>query len=97
MWLKQLRVLNFKNYLEADLEFAPQANAITGKNGAGKTNIIDAIHYLSLCKSYFNPIDSQQIKIGENWFMRSEEHTSELQSRFDRVCRLIIEKIHNTT
>lgn len=69
MWLKQLRVLNFKNYLEADLEFAPQANAITGKNGAGKTNIIDAIHYLSLCKSYFNPIDSQQIKIGENWFM----------------------------
>lgn len=69
MWLKQLRVFNFKNYPEAELNFLPQANAITGQNGAGKTNILDAIHYLSLCKSYFNPIDSQQIKTGENWFM----------------------------
>jgi DNA replication and repair protein RecF len=40
-----------------------------GNNGAGKTNLLDAVHYLSLCKSYFNPIDSQQIKQGADFFM----------------------------
>lgn len=69
MWLKQLTILNFKNYLESHLEFSPNANAFTGQNGAGKTNILDAIHYLSLCKSFFNPVDSQQIKVGQDWFM----------------------------
>ncbi len=69
MWLKQLSLLNFKNYPEASLTFSPSVNAFTGANGAGKTNLLDAIHYLSLCKSYFNPIDSQQIKQGQDWFM----------------------------
>src|SRR5690606_21440840 len=69
MWLKQLSLLNFKNYSEASLAFASGVNAFTGPNGAGKTNLLDAIHYLSLCKSYFNPIDSQQIKRGQDWFM----------------------------
>lgn len=76
MWLKHLSVLNFKNYTESSLEFLPATNAFTGQNGAGKTNLLDAIHYLSLCKSYFNPIDSQHIKKGEDWFM--------LQGDFDR-------------
>ncbi len=69
MWLKQLSLLNFKNYAESTLTFLPEVNAFTGDNGAGKTNLLDAIHYLSLCKSYFNPIDSQHIKKGEEWFM----------------------------
>lgn len=69
MWLKQLTVLNFKNYTESSLEFLPQVNAFAGANGAGKTNLLDAIHYLALCKSYFNPIDSQHIKRGFDWFM----------------------------
>ncbi len=76
MWLKQLTVLNFKNYSESTLDFLPEVNAFTGPNGAGKTNLLDAIHYLSLCKSYFNPIDSQHIKSGEEWFM--------VQGDFDR-------------
>lgn len=69
MWLKQLSVLNFKNYTDSNLSFLPEGNAFTGSNGAGKTNLLDAIHYLSLCKSYFNPIDSQHIKKGEEYFM----------------------------
>lgn len=69
MWLKQLSVFNFKNYSESSLEFLPQINAFAGANGAGKTNLLDAIHYLALCKSYFNPIDSQHIKKGFDWFM----------------------------
>jgi DNA replication and repair protein RecF len=69
MWLQKLSVINFKNYSEAELNFSDTINAFTGNNGAGKTNLLDAIHYLSLCKSYFNPIDSQQIRQGEELFM----------------------------
>src|SRR5690606_19939456 len=76
MWLKHLSVLNFKNYTESSLDFLPETNAFTGQNGSGKTNLLDAIHYLSLCKSYFNPIDSQHIKKGEDWFM--------VQGQFDK-------------
>ncbi|MGZ3753223.1 MAG: DNA replication/repair protein RecF [Mucilaginibacter sp.] len=69
MYLQQLSVINFKNYTEAELTFSEDVNAFTGNNGAGKTNLLDAIHYLSLCKSYFNPIDSQQIKQGADFFI----------------------------
>ncbi len=69
MWLRNLSVFNFKNYDQASLEFLPEVNVMAGNNGSGKTNLLDAIHYLSLCKSYFNPIDSQQIKLGSDWFM----------------------------
>ncbi|OKS88395.1 DNA replication/repair protein RecF [Mucilaginibacter polytrichastri] len=71
MYLQQLSVINFKNYAEARLELSPGVNAFTGNNGAGKTNLLDAIHYLSLCKSYFNPIDTQQIMQGTDVFMVS--------------------------
>ena len=69
MYLKKISLVNFKNYDEAELEFSEGANAFTGNNGTGKTNLLDAIHYLSLCKSYFNPIDSQQIKQGRDLFL----------------------------
>ncbi len=69
MYLNQLSLLNFKNYPEANLSFLPGVNCFVGNNGAGKTNILDAIHYLCLCKSYFNPIDSQQILHEEAFFL----------------------------
>jgi DNA replication and repair protein RecF len=69
MYLQQLSVINFKNYAEAGLTFSEGVNVFTGNNGAGKTNLLDAIHYLSLCKSYFNPVDSQQIKKGTDFFI----------------------------
>ena len=62
MFLKQLSILNFKNYEEAQLELSNKINCFLGNNGEGKTNLLDAIYYLSFCKSYFNPIDSQNIK-----------------------------------
>ena len=61
MYLKKLSVLNFKNYSEAEFELSNHINCFSGNNGEGKTNILDAIHYLSFCKSFFNPIDSQNI------------------------------------
>jgi DNA replication and repair protein RecF len=69
MYLQQLSFINFKNYAEAEISLAEGVNAFVGNNGAGKTNLLDAVHYLSLCKSYFNPIDSQQIKQGADFFM----------------------------
>lgn len=69
MYLENIRLLNFKNYSELELDFSEQINCITGDNGAGKTNLLDAIHYLSLTKSAFNTIDSQNIKKGQDFFM----------------------------
>jgi DNA replication and repair protein RecF len=61
MYLESLSIVNFKNYTQAELEFSPRINCLVGNNGVGKTNILDAIHYLALCKSFFNSIDSQNI------------------------------------
>ncbi|MBK0377828.1 DNA replication/repair protein RecF [Mucilaginibacter segetis] len=69
MYLQQISFINFKNYAEAEIGLSKGVNAFVGNNGAGKTNLLDAIHYLSLCKSYFNPIDSQQIMQGADFFM----------------------------
>lgn len=62
MFLQKLSLANFKNYTEAELEFSDKINCFVGDNGVGKTNILDAIYYLSFCKSYFNQVDSQNIK-----------------------------------
>ena len=69
MYLKSLSVINFKNYDEGEFLFSETVNAFKGNNGAGKTNLLDAIHYLSLCKSFSNPIDSQQIKQEKEFFV----------------------------
>jgi DNA replication and repair protein RecF len=52
-----------------DLGFGPEVNCFIGNNGVGKTNLLDAIHHLSLCKSYFEPIDQHNILHGEEVFM----------------------------
>lgn len=62
MVLEKLSLINFKNYDEVQLEFCKKFNCFVGNNGMGKTNLLDAIHYISFCKSFFNPIDSQNIK-----------------------------------
>jgi DNA replication and repair protein RecF len=62
MRLKSLKLLNFKNIEEARLDFSGKLNCFTGKNGAGKTNLLDAIYYLSSTKSYFNTPDQLNIK-----------------------------------
>ncbi len=68
MFIKDLSLINFKNYNEAKFEFSPQINCLVGDNGSGKTNILDAIYYLGTCKSYFNPIDKHNIRHNELFF-----------------------------
>lgn len=69
MHLQQLTLVNFKNFEEKNFVFNSKINCFTGNNGVGKTNILDAIHYLSYTKSYFNPIASQSIKHTESFFV----------------------------
>jgi DNA replication and repair protein RecF len=69
MYLNKLALTNFKNYLLNELEFSPKINCFVGNNGVGKTNILDAIHYLSLTKSFFNNIDSISVRHGEDYFI----------------------------
>ncbi len=68
MHLERLQLSNFKNYQEVDVSFSHNVNCLVGNNGVGKTNLLDAMYYLSFCKSYFNPIDSQNIRSGADFF-----------------------------
>lgn len=61
MVLESISILNFKNIEVADLALSPKLNCLIGDNGMGKTNLLDAVYYLSFCRSAFNPIDSQII------------------------------------
>ena len=62
MILQELHIIDFKNIREADLTFADKLNCFVGLNGQGKTNLLDAIYYLSFTKSAFNTVDSQNIR-----------------------------------
>ncbi len=68
MYLHELKLSNFKNCESADLVFSEKVNCLVGLNGAGKTNILDAIYYLSFCKSCFNPSDKQNIRHEQDYF-----------------------------
>ena len=68
MYLSNLKLNNFKTYTECDVDFCPNVNCLVGNNGVGKTNLLDAIYYLSFCKSYFNSIDTMNIRVGEEYF-----------------------------
>lgn len=69
MFLRELNILNYKNIREASLHFSDKLNCFIGLNGQGKTNILDAIYYLSFTKSAYNTIDSQNIMHGEELAM----------------------------
>lgn len=76
MILKHLSILNFKNIEQAELDFSANINCFLGNNGMGKSNLLDAIYYLSFCKSFTHVVDSQNIRHGADFFM--------LQGIYDR-------------
>ncbi len=69
MRLLRLQLLDFKNHSEVEMGLCAQVNCLLGDNGTGKTNVLDAVHYLGNAKGYFNPIDSQNIRHGQPSFM----------------------------
>lgn len=68
MYLEWLKLRNFKNFTESDWQFSPKINAFVGSNGVGKTNVLDAVHYMALTKSYLNYSDSQNINFDSDFF-----------------------------
>ena len=69
MILEKLSLINYKNIREATLDLSPKINCMIGSNGVGKTNILDAVYFLSFCHSASNPIDSAVIRHGEDFLM----------------------------
>ena len=69
MILKRISILNYKNLEQVELDFSSKMNCFIGQNGMGKTNLLDAVYYLSFCKSSTNPIDSQNIMHEQDFFM----------------------------
>ena len=69
MYLKELNLVNYKNILQESFVFTQRINCFVGPNGVGKTNILDSIYSLSMTKSYFNPISSQNINHNSDFFM----------------------------
>lgn len=69
--LKHLSLVNFRNVSGAELHLGGKFNCMVGNNGAGKTTVLDAVHYLSVCKSFLNSIDSQNIRHGDPFFVLS--------------------------
>ena len=87
MYLKNISLFNYKNFSETSFEFVPKINCFVGKNGIGKTNVLDAIYHLSYGKSYFNPLAVQNIKHGEEFFVIDGEF--EIKERIEQiVCSL---------
>ncbi len=74
MYLQKLSLVNFKNIETQTFDFQSKINCFVGNNGIGKTNVLDAIYYLSFTKSYFNPIAGQNIRHGQDFFMIEGEY-----------------------
>lgn len=67
MIIRQIDICNFKNIASASLEFSPGVNGLLGNNGMGKSNLLDAIHFMSLCKSFTGAGEAMLIRSGEQF------------------------------
>lgn len=88
MILKHISILNYKNLEQVELEFSPKMNCVFGLNGMGKTNLLDAVYYLSFCKSGTNPIDSQNICHDQEFFVIQGFYETEDGSPEEIYCGL---------
>ncbi len=86
MLLRKLSLINFKNIAESQLDFSPSINALVGDNGAGKTNVIDAIHYLSVAKSMVVMTDRQSVRHEQPFFVVDGSFESDSGSFEGVVC-----------
>jgi DNA replication and repair protein RecF len=77
MILNRISILNYKNLEQVELSFSPNVNCFIGQNGVGKTNLLDAIYFLSFCKSASNAIDSQNILHDRDFFMLQGEYRTD--------------------
>lgn len=86
MILQSLSLVNFRNYENLEIGCSERINCFTGLNGSGKTNLLEAIHYLALCKSFLNPADTQNIRFDAPFFVIQGEFRKEDDSTDSIYC-----------
>ena len=101
MFTKTLKIINFKNHPEKSFDFSSEINCFVGNNGAGKTNILDALHYISMGKSFLGNSDFQNIKEDENFFsieseIKGEETNDIIKILLQKETKKIIKKNEKT-
>ena len=101
MIIKNLKIFNFKNHSEKSFDFSPEINCFVGNNGAGKTNILDALHYLSMAKSFLGNLDAQNILHESDFFaieaeIQGEEKNDIIKVQLPKEGKKIIKKNEKT-
>ncbi|GGP00977.1 DNA replication and repair protein RecF [Cloacibacterium rupense] len=101
MFVKNLKIINFKNHPEKIFDFSADINCFVGNNGAGKTNILDALHYISMGKSFLGNSDFQNIKEQEEFFsveaeIEGEEKNDIIKILLQKEAKKIIKKNDKT-
>ncbi|WDT67731.1 DNA replication/repair protein RecF [Cloacibacterium sp. TD35] len=101
MIIKNLKIFNFKNHSEKSFDFSPEINCFVGNNGAGKTNILDALHYLSMAKSFLGNLDAQNILYDSDFFaleaeIQGEEKNDIIKVQLPKEGKKIIKKNEKT-
>lgn len=91
MHLQEIKLTNFKNYERQDLAFSPQLNVFVGRNGMGKTNLLDAIYYLCMGKSYFG-LSDQFLPLHGTDFFRLEGHFMREERQEKMVAKVQVRK-----
>lgn len=86
MHLKKIALLNFKNMPQEELALCPGINCLVGDNGAGKTNVVDAVYYLSMCKSSLQMTDAQSIRHGADFFLVEGQYATDAGKSESVVC-----------
>lgn len=88
MNLKHISIINYKNLSQVELDLSPKINCFVGNNGMGKTNLLDAVYYLSFCRSYINPVDSQNIKHDADMCMIQGKYLMDNEKEEEIYCGL---------
>lgn len=85
MYLNKIGIINYKNIKSATLEFSSKINCLVGENGSGKTNILDAIFYSSMCKSLTGSTDGQSTNFEENYFMLDAQYLNDESDSLETI------------
>ena len=88
MLLHHLTVMNYRNLQMADLQFSPNVNCLVGSNGVGKSNVLDAVYFLSFCRGFSSVQDSLNLRHGAEFFMLDGEYVKDGGSELHVVCSL---------
>lgn len=78
MILKHISIINYKNIASADIDLSGKVNCFIGHNGEGKTNLLDAVYYLSFCRSAFTSVDSMVINHDQDFFVLEGEFLNKM-------------------